>query len=184
MNIKSSLIPVVIIIIVIGIYFCDGNVSCNNSKMNIENTPFIGKKAYSVLNIHEDNSYWNRKSVITSPIKIGVLSLAENTPNVPLKRVCEVIEHKEITLIEDGFLLKFFHVLHLKENRENTREPGSYGELGPYQIRRAFWIDGCKQLGVNINSREWCYDINVWIDAKCRAVIQAYFEKYKVPNNR
>lgn len=179
MKINSILLPILIIFSVVFIYICDGNTVCD-IKRSTKNTPSIGKKAYSNLNIDEENPSWCKKTIISSPVKMGVLHLAENMPSVSKKKYRE-FKHKEVTLVEDGFLLKFFNILHLKENRNNSKKPGKYGELGPYQIRKSFWIDGCKQLKVSINSPEWCYETNVWSDVKCRTIILAYFEKYNVP---
>ncbi len=44
---------------------------------------------------------------------------------------------------------------------------------GPYQISRAYWIDGCKQLGVN-----WPYETGVADAARCRAVMRGFFKRY------
>jgi len=176
---KSSILPLCIILFVVVVYMCDG--STKAKRMYNKPISEITSKAYKNLNIDENNAYWNKKAPQTSPFKQAILLLAENNRGVPKRKLPKIIGYKEITYIEDAFMAKFFHVLHLKENRQNTKEPGSYGELGPYQIQKVFWIDGCEQLGVDINSPEWCYDINVWIDVKCRAVIKAYFEKYKVP---
>ncbi len=177
---KSSILPLCIILFVVVVYMCDGSTKAKKEYNN--HVSVITNKAYKNLNIDENNAYWNKKTIQIFPIRYSILLLAENIKGeLKRKSLPKTIEYKEITHIESAFMTKFFRVLHLKENRNNTKEPGSYGELGPYQIRRAFWIDGCEQLGVDINSPEWCYDINVWIDVKCRAVIKAYFEKYKVP---
>ena len=181
MTIKSYLLPIFIVLSVVFIYVCDGNTSCTRTTDATKDSQSIGKQAYINLKIDEDNSYWKIESAIHNPIKISVLQLAEKIKPIAKPSEFKEFKHKEVTLIQDTFMLKFFHVLHLKENRLNSKEPGKYGELGPYQILKAFWIDGCKQLGVDINSPEWCYETNVWNDAKCKAIILAYFEKYKVP---
>jgi len=75
-------------------------------------------------------------------------------------------------------ILALFNAIAKKESNFNDEAVGKNGELGRYQIKKAYWIDGCKELGVS-----WDYETMVKDPAKCEQVMLGYWIHYKAVTN-
>lgn len=70
-------------------------------------------------------------------------------------------------------------VIAIVESGANPHPPvGDHGQAhGMYQIHRAYWLDGCKVLGV-----KWPFPADAYDPAKARRVVVAYLTRYCGPS--
>jgi hypothetical protein len=110
---------------------------------------------------------------------VGIVNMGcDYSPNKTIHEIKEAVSTIQTDSPIQSNDMQLFWAIEMKESGGDEQAVGKDGELGPFQIMEAYWIDGCEQLKIDYSSAEWDWETNARNRTKCMAIMRAYWERY------